>query len=271
MKAPNLPSFSESCPFPQEGQRRAIGAVLARRENVRAQELVEAVEHLPGAQILDLAERRREIAPEIGKQVLPVDLRVGDQVELFFERSGEIVFDVARKEGFEKRGDEPTLVLRDQPLLLQPDIVAVAQHRQRRGVGRGTSDAELLHSLDQRRFGVARRRLGEVLRRVDALLGQGLARIHRRQLRPILVLLVVAALLVEREESGKTHNLAAGAKFEPALARFGEDFDRGALELGALHLAGDGARPDRARRALPARARGGAPRPWGGGSCRWGG
>ena len=70
---------------------------------------------------------------------------------------------------------------RDEPLLLDPHIVAVAQHREGRGVGRGTADAELLHPLDQRRLGVARRRLGEMLGRVDALFREPLALAHRRQ------------------------------------------------------------------------------------------
>ena len=60
----------------------------------------------------------------------------------------------------------------------------------------------------------------------------------------LLVLVVVAALLVEGEEARKAHDLAGGAKFELACARFGQNVDRRALELGALHLAGDGACPD---------------------------
>ena len=46
MKAPNLPSFSDSWPLPQDGQSARIAAVLARREDVRPEQLVEAVEHL---------------------------------------------------------------------------------------------------------------------------------------------------------------------------------------------------------------------------------
>ena len=81
-------------------------------------------------------------------------------------------------------------------------------------------------------------------RRVDALLGERFAGLHRRQLRPVLVLLVVAAFLVEREEAGEADDLAGGAEIEFARAGLGENFDGGALEFGALHLAGDGAVPD---------------------------
>ena len=83
-----------------------------------------------------------------------------------------------------------------------------------------------------------------MLARLDALLGQRLARLHRRQAGRILVLVVVAPFLVEREEAGKAHHLAGGAEIELALARLGENVDRGALELGALHLAGERAVPD---------------------------
>src|SRR5208337_4732402 len=76
------------------------------------------------------------------------------------------------------------------------------------------------------------------------LLGQPFALTHRRQAARVLVLLVVAALLIESEEAGEAHDLAAGAEVEFSRARFGEDVDRRALEFGALHLAGDGAGPD---------------------------
>ena len=61
----------------------------------------------------------------------------------------------------------------------------------------------------------------------------------------LLVLFVVPALLVEREETGKAHHLAGGAKFELARAGLSENVDGRALELSALHLAGDRARPDK--------------------------
>ena len=50
--------------------------------------------------------------------------------------------------------------------------------------------------------------------------------------------------LVEREEAGEANDLAGRAEVEFARPRLGEDVDRGALEFGALHLAGDRAVPD---------------------------
>ena len=83
-----------------------------------------------------------------------------------------------------------------------------------------------------------------MLARLDPLLRQPLAFAHRRQAAGLLVLLVVAAFLIEGEEAGKAHDLAASAEVEPARAGFRQNVDGGALELGALHLASNGARPD---------------------------
>ena len=61
MKAPNLPSFRHSRPVPQAGQTRGLGR-RRLREEVRAQRLVELVEHLGDAQVLGLADGGGEVA-----------------------------------------------------------------------------------------------------------------------------------------------------------------------------------------------------------------
>ena len=142
-----------------------IGAVRARREQVRRQHLVERVDDLGDAQLLDVADRGGELAPEIAQQVAPGDLVVGDAVELLLEAGGEVVFDIAGEEAFQERGQHAALVLGNEALLVDAHIAAVLEHLQDRGIGRGPADAELLHALDQRRFRIARRRLGEVLAR----------------------------------------------------------------------------------------------------------
>jgi hypothetical protein len=83
-----------------------------------------------------------------------------------------------------------------------------------------------------------------MLGRLDLLPGERLARLHRRQPAGLVVLVVVAPLLVEREEAVEPHDLAGRAEVEAAGAGGGENVDAGALEFGALHLAGDGAGPD---------------------------
>ena len=132
-----------------------------------------------------------------------------------------------------------------QPLLLELDVAAVLQHLQDRGIGRGPADAELFHALDQRGFREARRRFGEMLGDGEVLPLQRLALAHGGQAARILVVaVVVAAFLVEREKAVEFHDLAGGAQFQHARAGLGRDIDGGALHLGRFHLARDGADPD---------------------------
>ncbi len=167
MKAPNLPSFSDKMTVAAGRAGARIGAVLLCRENMRAEQLVEAVEHLQSCADPWCRRARSRNPPEIAQHLFPVDLVIGDAVELFLEIGGEIIVDIAGEEAFEKGGDEAALVFRNQPLLVEPHIVAVAQDRERRGIGRRPADAELFHPLDERRLGEARRRLGEMLGRLD--------------------------------------------------------------------------------------------------------
>ncbi len=218
---------------------------------MRAEDVVERLQDLGDAEVAGLGDVGRELAPELAEHLLPRDVAVRDLVELLLEVGREIVLDVALEEALEESGDQPALVLGDELLLLEPDIAAVAQHRKRRGVGGGTADAELLHLLDQRRLGVARRRLGEVLLDGDPVLGQPIADIHRRQAAVVVFLVaaprfrhVVAAFLVDGEEAVEALDLPGGAQAHLLRRRAGVDVDRRPLELGRGHLAGDGALPD---------------------------
>ena len=106
---------------------------------------------------------------------------VGDQVELVFEARGEIIFDIFGEKAFEEGDDDAAAVLRIEPPLVDPHIFAVLEHLQDRGVGRRPADAEFLHALDQRGFGIARRRFGEMLIGGNRALGERLAGRHLRQ------------------------------------------------------------------------------------------
>src|SRR5262249_14220729 len=79
-----------------------IGAVGARRKEMRRQHLVERVNDLGDPQLLDVADGGGELAPKIPQQIAPGDLVVGDPVELLLEPGGEIVFDVAGEKTFEE-------------------------------------------------------------------------------------------------------------------------------------------------------------------------
>ena len=153
-----------------------VGAVLARREHQRRQFLVQRVEHVGDAQFLDVVDGAGKILPEIAQHVLPGELAVGDLVELFFERGREIVFDIALEEAFQEGRQQPALGLRHQLALVDRHIFAVFERLQGRRVGRRPADAEFFHLLDERRFRIARRRLGRVLGRVDPVAGKLLAR-----------------------------------------------------------------------------------------------
>ena len=154
---------------------------------MRPEHVVERIEHLGDAQILDLVDRADEVAPEILQHLLPVDLVVGDAVELFFQRGGEIIFDIALEEVFQEGDHDAALVLAMQALLLEPHIAAVLQHLQDRGIGGGPADAEFFHALDQGGFGKARRRLGEMLGDGEFLALQRLVFAHGGQAAAVLV------------------------------------------------------------------------------------
>ena len=181
--------------MPQVGQARGSPPRPRAGEDVRPEHVVQRVEHLGDAQFLDLLHGGDEVAPEIAEHVLPVELAGGDQVELFLEVGGEVVFDVAREEALEERRDDAAAVLGDEAALVEPHIVAVAQDVERRGIGRGAADAELLHLLDQARLGVARRRLGEVLLRCDLAVFELIALRRAAAGATVLVARVVGAFL----------------------------------------------------------------------------
>src|SRR5882672_7549415 len=126
-----------------------IAAILARRIDVRPKHVIERIQHLGNAEILDLVDGADEIDPEIPQNLLPGNLVVGDAIELLFQCCGEIILDVAGEKVFQERDHDAAFVLAMQTFLLEPDIAAVLEHLQDRGIGRGTADAEFLHALDQ--------------------------------------------------------------------------------------------------------------------------
>ena len=271
MKAPNLPSFSESWPVPQVGQVRGFepsplsGKICGPRSSFRASRTCVV------AQVLGLADGGREIAPEIAQDLLPVDLVVGDPVELLFEVGGEIVFHVAAEEAFQERDDEAALVLGNEALLLDPHIFAVAQDLQHRRIGGWAADAELFHALDEARLGEARRRLGEMLGRDDAAALERVALAHGRQAALVLVRLVVLALVVERQEAVELDHLAGGAQVELARADLRPGCRRWCARARPIPSGSRWCGSRSVRRGGPARVRGTSPRAWAGGRCRSGG
>src|SRR5262249_44739733 len=107
---------------------RALAAIVVGREEVRPELLVELVEHFLDAQLLGFADRSREGLPELAQHLAPVDLAVGDLVQLVLEMGGEVVFDVAREVGLQEGGDDATAVLRDEALAVELHVVPALQH-----------------------------------------------------------------------------------------------------------------------------------------------
>ena len=123
------------------------------------------------------------------------------------------------------------------------NIFALLDGRDGGGVGRRTADAQLLHLVDERRLGVARRVLRVALLRAY-LGGRELHALgHGGQQAPLGLVLVVGvvALAVDAQEAVELHHLARGRKLLPAAAHV--DYGRRFFQFGVGHLAGYGALP----------------------------
>lgn len=105
----------------------------------------------------------------------------------------------------------------------------------------GTADAVFLQRLDERRLGVARGRLGELLLGLQLPQLQHHALLQRRQ-RGLFLLFLVGGFLVQRGKAVERHHIAAGTE---QVARRG-DVGRDGVLLAVAHLACDKAAPDQA-------------------------
>ena len=218
------------------------GAAAGGGEQEGAQGGVEGLDDIAGRPLQDLLGGPVEVAPELPQEGLPVQVPCGHLVQLFLQRRREVVLDIAVEEGLEEDGDQAALVLRDEAVLLHPDIAAIPQDREDRGIGRGATDAELFHLPHQARLGIARRRLGEVLVGArDPDLGAG-GLPERRQASAILVLGIIPAFLVDLQVAVKQDDLSCGPQSGAAIGR--RQVDGGPLDPGGLHLGGQHALPD---------------------------
>ena len=100
------------------------------------------------------------------------------------------------------------------------DVFAVLQGADDAGVGGGAADAVVFEFFDEGCFGVARRRLGEVLVAEDVQQLQAVARLHWRQQAVVVVFVVVVAFfLVHAHIAGEFDGGAAGAELVFGVAR----------------------------------------------------
>ena len=221
------------------GTLARVRPVLARGEQVIGKELVQRLGHFAGLALHHLVGLGLEVLPEGLQHSLPRRPPAGHVIQLVLHSGGEVIGDIAFEEPFQKRGQQTAGFLGEEPVLLGPHIVAVLQYLQRGRVGRRAANAQFFQPLDQAGFGIARRRLGEMLRSIDALLRRSIARTERGQHCAILVIPIarlVAALLVNREETGELHDLPGGAQL--MLAGAVAQRNASALDIGGGHLAG---------------------------------
>src|SRR6266508_3514775 len=172
----------------------------------------------------------------------------GDRVQLVLHRGGEGVVHQAAEVLLHQPHHGERQERRDQRLAALEHVPPVLDGLHDRRVRGRTADAELFQGLDQRRLGVAGRRLGGVADRLEPLLGQLLVLDQPGQ--PALAVvrlgrLVVGGLHVRLQEPGIRDGLAGGGEVA-GLARGGDGLDpyrdRVADRVG--HLAGDRTAPD---------------------------
>ena len=126
-----LSKLQRQAPGVTRGATARIAAVRLGGENMRAEKLVEIVEHFGRTQVFGLRDGCGKVRPELPQHVFPIDLGVGDKIKFLLQRSGEIIFHIAREETFKEGDDEAALVFRIQALFVEPHIFAVAQHGER--------------------------------------------------------------------------------------------------------------------------------------------
>src|SRR5713226_613544 len=124
---------------------------------------------------LGLVEVFLEAVPEILDRAPPGQLALFDFVEFFFEARGEAHVEDVFKTFYQQIADFFAEHRGSEAALVFADVLALDDGGNNRRVGGRPANALFLELFDQRGFGVARRRLGEVLLRAHALEPQRLA------------------------------------------------------------------------------------------------
>src|SRR6185369_5015704 len=114
-----------------------------------------------------LLQKADERCPEILQERLPALFAAGNLVKLLLKPCGEVVVDISGEMGGKKISDHHTDILGKEPLLVEAAVLPLYKGVHDTGIGRRTADPVLFEGLYQGRFGVAWRRLGEVLFRKD--------------------------------------------------------------------------------------------------------
>ena len=179
---------------------------------------------------------------ELADQILPFHLTGLHVVQLLLHAGGELHVHDVREALAHQVVDHAAQRRETQVLALLDDILAVENGGDGGRIGGGAADAVFLHSADEGGVRIARRRLGEVLEGCKAGGRDLLALGQRRKGRFLLLLVVVAALLVDGGVAGEFQ--VAGGTAQGVVA--GGDLHGDAVVDGVGHLAGQKAAPDQA-------------------------
>ncbi len=218
-----------------------ITAVRPGRVQMGRQKIVDLFQHFRDAQLGRFGHRSGKVAPEAPQHIQIGAVAGRNVIQFRLKIGGEVIFDIAVEEVRQKGRDQPPLVFGDQAVLFLADIFAVLDRGDDRGVGGRAADAQLFHPLDQRGLGVAGGRLGEMLAGRHAALVYRLS-LHQLRQAAFVFVLIVAALVIDLEETVEQHDLPRRAQGDLTVGA--GDIDRRAFQPRRRHLAGDGALPD---------------------------
>ena len=184
-----------------------------------------------------------EVAVELVQHVFPVALALCDVIEVLFHAGGEAVVHEVREALRQALGNDVAHFLGVETTVVQRHVTAVLDGSDNRCVGRRTTNTAFFHLFHQARFRITRRRLGEVLARVQLDQLEHVALGHVRQY------IVIARLGDLRHYAGVTVELedtALGTQLEVACGHA----DGGRQVFGWQHLARHELAPDELVEAL---------------------
>src|SRR3990170_2420412 len=254
VSAPGVIPACEELPLPPEPDHHLPAA--RRAGDPRGDELFLELGHRALRALELLRERPVEIVERPGHLAPPLL----DLVELLLHPGGEGDIHHVRKGFLEELRDDPAEFRGEKLPVLHPDVSAVPDRLDDRGVRGRPPDPLLLQLLDEGAFGKPGGGLGEVLRihefpeREGFPLGKVGQDVSLRLLLVLFLLLLPGrtgtlpvSLLVQfeipeepRDRPGRPEQGAGGRRG----GRLAEDIDRGLLELRGRHLGGDEPVPD---------------------------
>ena len=172
----------------------------------------------------------------------------GNLIEFLLHPGREGQVDVLAEVLDEEIGDDLRDGFRAQSTLLDPDVAAIGDRGDGRGVRRWSADPMLFEGLDQGRFRKAGRRLGEMLRGRHVGHGRQVIRDQSRQAPGLLIIVRCAVVATFRVDAGETIEQDLGGRGSK-LIRTVREFDRRGLQFFGRHLRGERPLPDEAIQA----------------------